>query len=207
MTEETQGEIAKAKSKTEYEQVTMTDGRTVQFAGKRKIDKTVTVAGDSVSVQFDFRNGETRTITSSSLSPTIQLAALGHGLSQKIGDQAAGTEKVEDIILAIDDMIERLAGGEWTAAREGGGDSFSGASVVIRAVCEATGKDLAFVKAFLNKKLEGAKERGEKLSRKDLYDSFRKPGTPTAAIIERLEREALAKTSKVDASDLLAEIG
>ena len=87
------------------------------------------------------------------------------------------------------------------------GDSFAGTSVVIRAVAEVTGKSVEAVKTFLQGKLDAAKAKGEKLSRQELYASFRKPGTKTAAVIARLEAEdAAGKSTKVDAADLLAEI-
>jgi hypothetical protein len=74
---------------------------------------------------------------------------------------------------------------------------------VIKAFMEASGKDQASVKAFLNGMLEAAKLKGEKLSRKDLYDSFRNPATKVGKIIDRLEKERLSSTAKVDADAVL----
>ncbi len=198
---------AAKKPATEYETVTMSDGRETKFAGKRQIDKTVMIdeAGKNVTVRFDFRNGETRSISSAELPEITILQTLGHGLSQKCGDEAAGVEKIDDIVLGVEAMMERLKAGDWKVAREAG-DSFSGASVVIKAICEVTGKSIEAVKAFLNGKLEAAKERGEKLSRADLYASFRNPSSKTAAVIERLEREARSKNAKANADELLGEI-
>lgn len=197
-----------AKPKTEVTQVKMSDGRTVDFAGKRKMLKEVTVGADgSVEVRFDFRNGESRLVSTQGLSAEIQYQALGHGLSQKIGDETAGEADLDDMVVAVDSIIERLTKGEWNS-RKAEGDSFSGASVVIKAICEATGKDVDFVKKFLQGKLDAAESAGQKLTRKALYDSFRAPGTKTAAIIERLEAEKRAKTvGAVKADDLLAELG
>jgi len=48
-----------AKSKTEYEAVTMSDGRVVNFPGKRRMLKDVVIEGDTPSVRIDFRNGTT----------------------------------------------------------------------------------------------------------------------------------------------------
>ena len=110
------------------------------------------------------------------------------------------------MVLACDEMYERLRKGEWFKAGEGSGDSLAGASVVIKAICEATGKTVEFVKGFLNTKLEAAKAKGEKLSRQELYNSFRNPTTKTGAIIKRLEEEKLSKSTKVDSGALLAEI-
>lgn len=199
---------AAAKSKVEYEKITMTDGREVQFAGKRKMTKDVMVdeAAGTVSVRFDFRNGQTLAIGSADLSRALNLQALGHGLSQKCGDNAAGVDEIDDMVIAVEDVIKQLKGGDWSAAREAG-DSTAGASIVIKAIAEVTSKPIDFVKEFLQKKLDAAKAAGQKLSRQDLYASFRRPDTPTGQVIKRLEEEKLAKASKVDTSSLLAEIG
>lgn len=207
MSDNQTAESAEKKSKrppTEIETVQMEDGRSVDFAGKRRMVKEVQVneTAGTVSVRFDFRNGATRTFNVSSEN-ILQLA--GHGAAQKIGDEAAGTEDLDDIVVAIDDMIERLNKGEWTAQRASG-DGFSGASVVIKAICEVTGKDVAFVKAFLQGKLDTATAKGEKLTRAELYASFRNPTTKTGAVIARLEAEKKSNT-KVNSDDLLAEIG
>lgn len=199
---------ATKSSKTEYEPVAMKDGRTVQFPGKRQMDKTpiTDVAAETAGVRFDFRNGQTISISSADLDiPTI-LQALAHGLSQKCGDTVAGVAKVDDMFLGVEEMIERLKKGEWAVAREAG-DSFSGASIVIRALCEVTGKSLEEIKAFLTGKLEAAKAAGAKLTRNDLYSSFRAPNSKTGVVIERMEREERAKAAKLDVNDLLAEIG
>lgn len=182
--------------------VKMSDGRTVDFVGKRKMLKEVLIADGKVSVRFDFVNGQTRTFT----VPTNLMAQFaGHGASQKIGDEAAGTEDIDDIVIAIDDIMARLNKGEWGATRAAG-DGFAGASVVIRAIAEVTKKSAEEVKAFLQKKLDDAKAKGESLSRAELYASFRNPTTKTGQIIERLEREKKSKAVKVNADDLLGEL-
>ena len=203
------------KSKTEYQEVTLTDGRKVSFPGKRKVSKEtlidanlITVEGDmmqlqagAVSIRMDFRNGETRTIPLP-LSLLAQFA--GHGAEQKFGDELATTAdkplSEEDMVLAIDDLAAQIAAGNWGKARASGGGGVSGASVVVQAICEATGKDLATVKAYLQKKLDS----DPALSRRALYDSFRVAGTKTGEIVARLEAAKTAKTAKVDADAELA---
>lgn len=196
------------KATTVYEAITMTDGRVVQFPGKRQMQKEVITAADgqSVKVRFDLRSGDTFTIDSSALPSETVVQALGHGLSQKVGDTTAGTPKVEDMALAVEDMIQRLTKGEWAVAREAG-DGFSGAGIVIKALCEVTGKSVAEVKTFINNKLEAAKTAGEKLSRKDIYDSLRNPASKVGQAIKRMEDEERSKTAKLSADDLIAEIG
>jgi hypothetical protein len=198
-----------AKNKTVYEDVTMTDGRIVKFPGKRQTDKTVIedADGTAIGVRFDFRNGQTRVLLFAEMDTKTQLRALGHGVSQKAGDEYSGVTDIEDMVIAVDEIFTRLRAGEWGVARESG-DSTAGASIVIKAIMEATGKSVEFVKDFLQKKLDTAKAKGEKLSRQELYNAFRNPATPTGAIIKRLEEEKLAKaSSKVSGKDLLAEMG
>ena len=205
---ETETQAKAAKPSTVYEAVTMTDGRVVQFPGNRQVDKNIDVNAEAktFSLRFDFRNGQTRTLTSAELDMQTLLQSAGHGCGQKTGDSWASIKEVDDMVLACDEMYERLRKGEWFKAGEGSGDSLAGASVVIKAICEATGKTVEFVKGFLNTKLEAAKAKGEKLSRQELYNSFRNPTTKTGAIIKRLEEEKLSKSTKVDSGALLAEI-
>lgn len=203
MSEATEAVSTKAKrAPAEVVTVEMADGRKVDFAGKRKMLKEVVTNGEGVAVRFDFRNGETRVWN---VPQSLLLQCAGHGASQKIGDETAGVEDVDDMVVAVDDIIKRLDGGEWSAVRASG-DSFSGASVVIKAICEASGKSVEEVKAFLQRKLDEAKAAGQTLTRAALYASFRNPNSKVGQIIERLEREKKAKASAVNADELLSEL-
>ena len=208
MSEATTQEAPTVKAKrvpAEVFKVAMQDGRTVEFTGTRKkLDKEVIVdeAAGTVAVRFDFRNGETRTFT---VPQALILQAAGHGVSQKVGDETAGEEKVEDMVLAVDDMLDRLDRIEWTKAR-GEGDGFSGASIVIRALVNVTGKSTTEIKAFLQGKLDAAKAAEQKLSRADLYKSFKVPGSKVGVEIKRLEDEQVTKEAKLNGDDLLAEL-
>lgn len=196
------------KTPTEYIKVTLTDGREVEFPKSRKTSKTIEVdeATGTVTVRFDFVNGQTRSFSVNALPAAIQLYSAGHGIAQKLGDSYASCKEVDDMVIAVDETFEQLIKDGWRAASEPG-DSAAGASIVIKAIMEATGKDIAFVKAFLQKKLDDAKAKGEKLSRQDLYNSFRVPSSKTGQIIKRLEDEKLAKSTKADANALLDEMG
>lgn len=185
---------ATAKSKTEVEKVTMEDGRVVDFAGKRKLLKEVLlVDGQLPSVRFDFRNGKTRVYQ---VIPQLFAQFAAHGASQKIGDETAGEDDVDDMLLAVEEIIGRLSSDtpEWTVKREGGG--FGGVSILLRALMEQSGKDEATVKAFLK-----PKSHGEKMALRAF---------PTIkVIVDRLEAEKLAKAagaSKVDAGALLSTL-
>ena len=206
-----------AKAKTEQTVVQMTDGRSVTFGGKRKVNKE-TVLDDSkilvdggvvqleagaVSIRMDFRNGETRLIA---LPLELLARFAGHGAEQKFGDELASPAdkplSEEDMVIAIDDLNAEIQAGKWGKGRAAGGGGVSGASIVVLAIAEATGKDVATVKAYLQKKLDA----DSALTRRALYDSFRVAGTKTGIIIKRLEEAKLAKTAKVDADAELANI-
>jgi len=206
------------KSKTEVLSVTMGDGRVVGFAGKRKVNKEtlideskITVDGNlvqleagAISIRMDFRNGETRTYA---LPLSLLARFAGHGAEQKYGDELASPAdkplSEDDMVLATDDLDARIQSGEWGRGRAEGGGGVSGASIVVKAIMEVTGKDIATVKAFLQKKLDGDKE----LSRRALYDSFRVRGTKTGEVIARLEEEKRSKEAVLNADDAVAELG
>lgn len=186
--------------------VTMEDGRVVEFAGNRQADKDATFDAETgnVFLRIDFRNGKTVKLSSEDLSREVLLRAAAHGLSQKVGDSYASSKDVDDMHLSAEEMVKRLLAGEWAAVREGG-DSMSGASVIIKALVEFTGKSIDDIKAFLEGKLKAAEAEGKKLTRQQLYASFRS-NPKILAIIQRIEQEKAAKGTGVDANAMLAEL-
>ncbi len=193
-----------ARPKVEKISVSMTDGRTVEFPVSRKILKEVIIEnGQPVGCRFDFANGETRSVYLTAFNDFIRNYSACHGALQKIGDEWSGTMKeggtLEDVVMTCDEMIERLTGddGRWDSETRGSGDSLAGSSIIIKALVEVTKRDVAFVKAYLAKKLEEGKASG--LTRQKLYASFRNPKSQTGAVIRRLEEEAAAKNATVDA--------
>lgn len=176
------------KAETIVETVTMEDGRIVEFVGKRKVLKQSLFEGEDVQVRMDFRNGQTRLFT----IPGVMLDRFAaHGAEQKLGDELAGLEDIDDCVMAVDELIDRLYGGEWSMKKEGSG--MAGTSILARALCELTGKDRETIKTFL-----AGKSQGEKVA---LRNSAKlKP------IVERLEEEKASKGSKVDTDGLLAEL-
>lgn len=207
------------KTKAEVLAVTMSDGRVVNFVGKRKVNKEtlideskieldeaagiLQIQAGAVSVRMDFRNGETRTLP---LGLGLFAKFAGHGGEQKYGDELASTAdkplSEEDMVLAIDDLHSVLSAGKWGRGRAEGGGGVSGAGVVVRAIMEASGKSMQEVKDFLQKKLESNKE----LTRQALYAAFRAEGTPTAPIIERMEKDKAKKAPAIDAAGALGEL-
>ena len=180
--------MAEAPTKTP---VTMTDGTVANFGSKQKLIKTSTVGDDgSISLRLDFSNGQTRTFN---MPESLRNKFAAHGMEQKLGDSIAGESDVDDAVVSMDDLIARLAAGDWTAARASGG--FSGSSVLIRALVEASGKTPEAIKEWLSTKTQAEKlalRRTEKL----------------APIVQRLEAEkgAKAKTT-IDTDTLLGELG
>lgn len=179
--------------KNAIETVTMLDGRIVDFPGKRKILKSATISDDgAVTVHMDFRNGEARHFT----IPTDMLAKFAaHGAEQKLGDETAGLEDLDDAVLAIDSLMDRLNAGEWNQKREANG--MAGTSILVRALVESTGKSLEAIKTFL-----ADKTHAQKVALR---------GNPKIKpIVERLEAEKAAKSTKaaaVDTDALLGELG
>lgn len=163
--------------------VTMTDGRVVDFPGKRRLQKESFINPDgTVMSRFDFINGETRTFTPpASLIPRF----VAHGIEQKLGDETAGIENPDDAVVALDALAARLSRGEWSVVRESGA-GFSGAGLVIRALMEAFGKTRQQVVEYIDAKL------ADGTTRPALYAAFRRLDR-VRPIIERLEAERDAR--------------
>lgn len=178
------------------ESVKMSDGRTVDFVGKRKLIKESIFAADGSldHVRLDFRNGEVRKFTP---HPDLLHKFAAHGIEQKLGDETAGTEDVDDMTLDVDALIERLNNGEWGVKREGGGNT--GTSILIKALMEWGGKSQEEVKAFLKDK-----SQADKMALRANATRKNHHGHTIKSIVERLESEKAAKGAKVDTDALLA---
>lgn len=176
----------KAKAETTIETVKMDDGRVVDFAGKRKLLKETKVVDGKVQVRLDFRNGETRLFT---IPDAMLLQFAGHGAEQKLGDETAGLDNVEDAVLAVDELMDRLTAGEWGIRRDAKG--LAGTSVLLKALCEVYNKPAEAIKAFLANKTQA-----EKLALR--------ASPKIKPVIDRLESERAAGRPTVDTEALLA---
>lgn len=189
---------AEAKA-TAATKVTMDDGREVEFKGKRRLLKDVTISDDGFDIEarFDVVNGETRTFKIAANKPLFaRLAA--HGLLQKVGDEVAGLEDPEDMVLALDEIIDRLGRGEWGVERAKGEKSgMAGLSVLAKALVEVSGKTPEAIKDFL-----ASKTNAEKLALRD-NPSLK----PVVARIEaeRKPRKPKEKTA-IDTQSMLGEL-
>ena len=177
------------KPETTVETVTLTDGRIVDFAGKRKLLKESSVTADGkVAVRLDFRNGETRLFT---IPDALLNRFAAHGAEQKLGDEIAGLNDVEDCVLAVDELIDRLYNGEWSIKREANG--MAGTSVLVRALVEHTGKTVDAIKQFLS-----GKSQAEKVALRN--------NPKIKPIVERIEAEKASKKANVDTDAMLGEL-
>jgi hypothetical protein len=177
------------KSEPVVETVTMQDGRIVEFAGKRKLQKESFVTAEgAVQVRLDFRNGETRLFT---LPPAMVSKFAAHGAEQKLGDEIAGLDDIEDCVLATDTLIDRLYNGEWSVKREANG--MAGTSVLVRALVEHTGKTVEAIKAFL-----ANKSQAEKVALRS--------NPKIKPIVERIEAEKAAKKTNINTDTMLDEL-
>lgn len=181
---------ATKKTETQIETITMTDGRVVDFAGKRKLLKESSVSAEGkVQVRLDFRNGETRLFT---IPDNMLNKFAAHGAEQKLGDEIAGLDAVEDCVLAVDELINRLYDGDWSVKRESNG--MAGTSVLIRALVEHTGKTVEQIKQFLS-----GKTHADKVALRN--------NPKIKPVVERIEAEKAAKgAGKVDTDAMLGEL-
>lgn len=183
-------EATTTRTGTTIESVTMEDGRIVDFSGKRRMLKeSLQGANGEVQVRLDFRNGQTRLFT----IPDNMLAKFAaHGAEQKLGDETAGLKDLDDAVLAVDELIDRLYNGEWTQKREAGG--MAGTSILARALVELTGKSPEEIKSFLSTKTPAEK-------------TALRNNAKLLPIVQRLEAEKAEKSgAKVDTDSLLGEL-
>ena len=119
---------------TKITTVTMQDGRVVDFPGKRRLQKTSEISDTGViTVRLDFLNGTTTLFT---VPENLLHRFAAHGAEQKLGDEIAGLTEIDDCVLAIDELIDRLYNGDWSVKRESSG--MAGTSVLVRALVEHT---------------------------------------------------------------------
>jgi hypothetical protein len=152
-------------------------------------DRVVDPRTGQVAIRLDFVNGETRTF---SIPESLMQKCAAHGAEQKLGDEIAGLDDVEDCILAIDELMERLERGEWAVKKESNG--MAGTSVLARALHEHSGKPIAAIKDFLSKKTQA-----EKVALRQ--------NASIAPIVARLESEKTKKPSTVDTDGMLEALG
>lgn len=178
-----------AKAKPEVTEVQIGD-RKVSFAGKRKMLKeSFFPDGSNPQVRLDFVNGKSILFT---LPDSLLAKFAAHGAEQKLGDETAGTQDVDDMYEDVSALVERLNKGEWRTERQGGG--FSGISLLIKALMEVTSKTEQQVKDWIKDKTPADK-------------AALKNSPKVKPVYDRLEAEKAAGAAKVDTDALLGELG
>lgn len=199
-----------AKSKTEYVDVKMEDGRDVKFPTSRRMQKETLIEGNVVYVRFDFVNGVSKKYE---VPNVLLLKSAGHGYEQKLGDEAAGMKNeaktgpadIDDVIEAIDELHSRLADAktpeDWTTVRAGTG--FGGASVLLKALTEWSQQTAAPMTIDQVREFLKSKSVPEKLALRDA-ELANTAGITVASIVKRMEAEKKALAPKIDTASLLA---
>ena len=192
-------EAPAAKKVREVKVVEMPDGRKVEFAGKRRMLKTPTLSDDGfdVTVTFDFVHGETREFKIGANNKLFAKFA-AHGIMQKIGDEVAGLEDPEDMLLAVDEIITRLEGGEWGVERaRGEANGLAGLSILAKALVQVSGKSGEAVREFLK-----SKTNAEKLALRE-NPSLK----PVIAELEAAKAKPKKDKPAIDTGALLEQLG
>ncbi len=136
------------------------------------------------TAQFKFlASGNVLTVSLDQLKPEIVTQAALHGLLQKIGDAAAGSQG-EEAEEACNSVLEQIVAGQWNATREKGEQAPSVIALAVYRFKEKLGKlkdgeTLEVVQARYAGK-EGQKLRSEAQSRPEI-----------AAIILEIQQERL----------------
>ena len=164
-----------------------------------KRNATISATIDGTTLTLTFANGETLIMRGNALNSDVQQYAMMHGLKQKLVDAAAISRNpetgraatVEDKYQAVKAVYDRLLGGQWNAAREGGGNA---GGLLAQALCRmyAGRKTAEDIKAFLAEKSDAEKTALRKNPR-------------VAQIIEDIRAEQ-GKAANIDTDELLGEL-
>lgn len=98
------------------------------------------IGGKGSIVQFVLGNGLRVEAGLDSLAPEMITQLALHGLSQKVGDAAAGFSKAGDYsgaFGAMQQVVDNLYAGQWSTRGQGGGTSD-----LVQAICELRGVDV-----------------------------------------------------------------
>lgn len=117
--------------------IIMADGRTVEFAAKRRKLSHGEYRDNQVHIRLDWENGVSLHFKSPSITGLsgVNVNALIHGYEQKLADESAGVEKIDDAIEGTRQLIERLGKGDWNTKADP--NSLAGAGLLVRAMIRA----------------------------------------------------------------------
>lgn len=133
MTEPTTAKPAKSVPRP----IIMADGRTVEFAAKRRKLTSGEYKDNQVHIRLDWENGVSLRFKSPTITGLtgVNVNALIHGYEQKLADESAGVEKIDDAIEGTRQLIERLSKGDWNTKADP--NSLAGAGLLVRAMVRA----------------------------------------------------------------------
>lgn len=106
------------------------------------------VTGIRDSVQFVLGNGLKVVADLNTMSEVMRNLLALHGLSQKVGDAAAGFSKAQDYsgaFGAMQQVVDNLYAGQWSTRGQGGG-----ISDLVQAICELRGVELDAAQAAID---------------------------------------------------------
>lgn len=111
---------------------------------------TKTVREDMSGVDFTFSNGEVLSVDISSIPDEVIAHLICHGISQKVGDSYTGQKDAAEAHATASALVERLQGGEWTAARQSSGGGAGRVTQLAEALARACGKTVPECVAVLD---------------------------------------------------------
>lgn len=147
----------------------------------RKITRNVNAAQGMIT--FSVEGKPDLSISLTDVSSLLERLAL-HGLSQKIGDSAAGADGPDDAYESMSGTIKDLLAGQWTTRTTSGA---ARSSYLARAIAEHKGVDVSRAIAAI-KRLEEQGEQGEAALKE-----LRKALSP---IIKRMQAEDAVKKAE-----------
>lgn len=97
------------------------------------------------AVLFVGKDGQTFVADFSRYPESVAKIMTFHGAKQKLGDEYADLDTVDDCLEAVRELDENLASGKWFAERTG----FAGISVLMRAIMKVYGIEESAAREFL----------------------------------------------------------
>ena len=91
-------------------------------------------------LEFRFENGNTLAVSRDQFPDNVVAAAMGHGLSQKIGDAYSGATTIDEAQEKAEALVEQLQQGIWVTERESSGPRIGPLVEAIARVLEANGR-------------------------------------------------------------------
>lgn len=168
-------------------------GEEVKFGKSDKILKIPTGPAERPSgILFLGRDGSHFHADISRYPANIAEIMRFHGAKQKLGDEYADLDSIEDSLEAVRELDERLAAGRWTAERTG----FVGMSLLLRAIMEVFGLDETaareFLKPLTQQEKQGLKHSPELKPVIDRMESERAKQVDVGGLIGKLKQGAAA---------------